>query len=77
MHRFGGATVERWYQSFVKQRVSELIGRHCPQVLDIDEHFFSHDRGYATAFVDMKSWLMPLVWPSSRISRRGTVVGIS
>lgn len=33
-HQVGSTTVERWYQSFVKQRVSELSGRACPQVLD-------------------------------------------
>src|SRR5690554_3850136 len=38
-HRIGSATVERWYQSFVRQRVRELSGRPCPQVLGIDEHF--------------------------------------
>lgn len=54
-HRIGSATVERWYQSFVKQRVSELSGRTCPQVLGIDEHFFSRKRGYATTLVDLKN----------------------
>ncbi len=29
-HRVGSATVERWYQSHVKQRVSELSGRSVP-----------------------------------------------
>src|SRR5690554_633519 len=54
-HRIGTATVERWYQSFVKQRVSELSGRSCPQVLGIDEHFFTRKRGYATTLVDLKN----------------------
>ena len=54
-HRIGSATVERWYQSFVKQRVSELSGRSCPQVLGIDEHFFTRKRGYATTLVDLKN----------------------
>jgi len=54
-HRIGSATVERWYQSFVKQRVSELSGRSCPQVLGIDEHFFSRKDGYATTLVDLKN----------------------
>nr|WP_202947727.1 ISL3 family transposase [Advenella kashmirensis] len=54
-HRIGSATVERWYQSFVKQRVSELSGRSCPQVLGIDEHFFSRKHGYATTLVDLKN----------------------
>jgi transposase len=54
-HRIGSATVERWYQSYVKQRVAELSGRACPQVLGIDEHFFSRKRGYATTLVDLKN----------------------
>ncbi|MDV2116653.1 ISL3 family transposase [Alcaligenes faecalis] len=54
-HRIGSTTVERWYQSFVKQRVSELSSRSCPQVLGIDEHFFSRKRGYATTLVDLKN----------------------
>lgn len=54
-HHIGSATVERWYQSYVKQRVSELSSRACPQVLGIDEHFFSRKRGYATTLVDLKN----------------------
>lgn len=53
-HCIGSATVERWYQSLVRQRVSELSGRACPQVLGIDEHFFSRKKGYATTLVDLK-----------------------
>ncbi|WP_417276213.1 ISL3 family transposase [Castellaniella sp.] len=54
-HRIGSATVERWYQSFVAQRASELSGRTCPQVLGIDEHFFTRKKGYATTLVDLKN----------------------
>ncbi len=54
-HRLGSATIERWYQSFVKQRVSELARNACPQVLGIDEHFFSRKQGYATTLVDLKN----------------------
>ncbi|TAM87829.1 MAG: hypothetical protein EPN41_06925 [Candidimonas sp.] len=54
-HRIGSATVERWYQSFVTQRVSELSGRTCPRVLDIDEHFFTRKKGYATTLVDLEN----------------------
>ncbi|NYT66927.1 ISL3 family transposase, partial [Alcaligenaceae bacterium] len=54
-HSIGSATVERWYQSYVKQRVSELSGRSCPQVLGIDEHFFTRKKGYATTLVDLKN----------------------
>lgn len=32
-HQVGSATTERGYQSFIKQRVSALPGRPCPQVL--------------------------------------------
>jgi len=54
-HQIGSATVERWYQSHIKQRVSELSGRPCPVVLGIDEHFFTRKQGYATTFVDLKN----------------------
>jgi len=54
-HRIGSATVERWYQSYVRRRVSELSGRQCPQVLGIDEHFFTRKKGYATTLVDLKN----------------------
>ena len=54
-HQIGSATVERWYQSYVRRRVSELSGRPCPQVLGIDEHFFTRKQGYATTLVDLKN----------------------
>lgn len=54
-HRIGSATVERWYQSYVRRRVSELSGRSCPPVLGIDEHFFTRKQGYATTLVDLKN----------------------
>lgn len=54
-HQIGSATVERWYQSFTRRRVSELSGRSCPQVLGIDEHFFTRKKGYATTLVDLKN----------------------
>lgn len=54
-HHISSATVERWYQHHVKQRVSELCGRQTPQVLGIDEHFFSRKKGYATTLVDLKN----------------------
>src|SRR5690606_19520804 len=71
-HQIGSATVERWYQSFVKQRVSELLGRACPQVLGIDEHFFSRKRGYATTLVDLKNHkVFDVVLGRSEASLRG------
>ena len=54
-HQIGTATVERWYQQHIKRRLSELAGRHCPQVLGIDEHFFSRKKGFATTLVDLKN----------------------
>lgn len=71
-HRIGSATVERWYQSYVKQRVSELSSRSCPQVLGIDEHFFSRKRGYATTLVDLKNHkVFDVVLGRSEASLRG------
>jgi len=54
-HRISPATVERWYQSYISQRYSELSSRPCPQVLGIDEHFFTRKKGYATTLVDLKN----------------------
>ncbi len=54
-HRISCATVERWYQHHIARRVAELSGRSCPQVLGIDEHFFTRKQGYATTFVDLKN----------------------
>ncbi|SRR6056297_1053541 len=53
-HAISPATVERWYQSFCRQRLSEMSNRPCPRVLGIDEHFFTRKRGYATTMVDLK-----------------------
>ena len=54
-HEVSAATVERWYQHHVEQRLSEMSNRPCPQVLGIDEHFFSKKQGYATTLVDLKN----------------------
>jgi len=54
-HHVSSATIERWYQSFIKQRVSELSGRPCPEVLGIDEHFFTRKKGFATTLVDLRN----------------------
>jgi transposase len=50
----GSATVERWFQDFLELRAAERSGAPCPQVLGIDEHFFSRRLGYATTFCDLK-----------------------
>ena len=54
-HEISHATVERWYQDFIKKRVNELRSRHCPKILGIDEHFFTRKKGYATTFCDLKN----------------------
>ena len=54
-HSSSPATVERWYQDFLKQKLSEMSDRQCPRVLGIDEHFFTRKRGYATTLVDLKN----------------------
>ena len=53
-HDISHATVERWYQGFIKERFGELKGKRTPRVLGIDEHFFTKKKGYATTFADLK-----------------------
>jgi len=50
----GSATVERWFQDFLRLRAAERRGAPCPRVLGIDEHFFSHRHGYATTLCDLR-----------------------
>jgi transposase len=50
----GSATVERWSQDFLRRAAAERSGTPCPQVLGIDEHFFTRRRGYATTFCDLR-----------------------
>ncbi|WP_123660188.1 hypothetical protein [Pusillimonas sp. NJUB218] len=52
-HKASSAKVERSYQSFVKQSVSELSGRPSPRALGIDGHFCSRKKSYATTLVDL------------------------
>lgn len=71
-HSVVSATVERCYHSFVSQRVSELSARSCPQVLGIDEHFFTRKKGYATTLVDLKNHkVFDVVLGRSEASLRG------
>ena len=50
-----GATVERWFQDFLRRELAERRGAACPRVLGIDEHFFSKKDGYATTFCDLRA----------------------
>ena len=54
-HRISPATVERWYQSHISQKYKEIISRPCPEMLGIDEHFFTRKKGYATTLVDLRN----------------------
>ena len=48
------ATVERWFQDFLRLRAAERSGAPCPLVLGIDEHFFTRRQGYATTLCDLR-----------------------
>lgn len=50
----GSATVERWFQDFLRRELAERRGAACPRILGIDEHFFSKKDGYATTFCDLR-----------------------
>jgi transposase len=50
----GSATVERWFEDFLRREFAERQGAPCPRVLGIDEHFFTRRHGYATTFCDLR-----------------------
>jgi transposase len=52
--RIGSATVERYFLYFLGRYAAERSGAACPQILGIDEHFFSRRQGYATTLCDLK-----------------------
>jgi len=49
------ATVERWFQDYLQWKTAERKSAPCPQILGIDEHFFTRKLGYATTFCDLKN----------------------
>ncbi len=49
------AAIERWFLWYLKLRAGERIGASCPQILGVDEHFFTRKHGYATTFCDLKN----------------------
>jgi len=53
--QLSGATVERWFLRYLSLLAGERISRSCPQILGIDEHFFTRRHGYATTFCDLKN----------------------
>ena len=52
--KIGEATVERWYQDFVRLEVKKFESAECPKVMGIDEHFFTRKKGYATTIADLR-----------------------
>ena len=48
------ATVERYFRHGLKHQFSEWHSRRCPRMLGIDEHFFTHRKGYATTLCDLR-----------------------
>lgn len=50
----GAATVERYFRRGLQRQFGEWHARRCPQVLGIDEHFFSRRSGYATTLCDLR-----------------------
>lgn len=51
----GAATVARWFHDHLRLEALKLSGEPCPQVLGIDEHFFTRKLGFATTLCDLKN----------------------
>lgn len=53
--KISSATIERWFAWYLSLLAGQRISRQCPQILGIDEHFFTRRHGYATTFCDLKN----------------------
>jgi transposase len=51
----GTATVERWFHDYLEREAAKMSAEPCPQVLGIDEHFFTRRLGYATTLCDLRN----------------------
>jgi transposase len=51
----GAATVERYFRHGLQRQSREWHSRRCPQVLGIDEHFFTRRKGFATTLCDLRN----------------------
>ena len=51
----GAATVQQYFEGQLRRRARQDHPRQCPQILGIDEHFFTRKKGYATVFCDLKN----------------------
>jgi len=73
----GSATVERWFQDFLKLKEGERCSAPCPQILGIDEHFFTRRKGYATTFCDLKNHtIYDVVLGRSQVSLEDFLAGL-
>jgi len=52
--KLGKGTIERWYHQGYQLAAQEIKVAHCPEVLGIDEHFFSKKQGYATTLCNLR-----------------------
>jgi transposase len=50
----GAATVERYFRHGLHRQFAEWHPPRCPQILGIDEHFFTRRKGFATTLCDLK-----------------------
>jgi Transposase and inactivated derivatives len=51
----GAATVQRHFLRHLQRRARQDHPPLCPQILGIDEHFFTRKKGYATTLCDLKN----------------------
>jgi transposase len=51
----GAATVERYFRRGLERQFGQRHPTNCPQVLGIDEHFFTRRKGFATTLCDLKN----------------------
>jgi transposase len=50
----GAATVQRCSQKGLHRQFAEWHSPRCPQILGIDEHFFTRNQGFATTLCDLR-----------------------
>src|SRR5262249_31200213 len=53
--KIGAATVERYFRKGLQRQFKEWHPARCPQILGIDEHFFTRRKGFATTLCDLKN----------------------
>jgi len=51
----GAATIERWYQEYIKRKSNETDYLQCSKYIGIDEHFFSKKKGFVTTLCNLSS----------------------